>query len=104
LHEQDNDKIIRDAAGKDVLLAQEKGYDTYTKVADSKCIAAQKWWTANNAVWKNVRNKWQTVFDRKKDITLENKVENKALFSHLFNLKPDAEKASSDAIIDKFVK
>lgn len=103
-HEQDNDKLIRDDAGKDVLLAQEKGFDVYTKVADIKCIAAQKWWKENNALWKNVRDKWQTLFDRHKDLNLEAKVDRKALYSLLFDLKPTATKAESDAIIDKFVK
>jgi len=103
-HEQDNDKLIRDGSGKDVLLAQEKGLDVYTKVPDIKCIAGQKWWAANNALWKNVRDKWQTVFDRHKDLNLEAKVEKKALYSLLFDLKPDATKAETDVIIDKFVK
>ncbi|WP_433833561.1 DUF6607 family protein [Flavobacterium anhuiense] len=103
-HEQDNDKLVRDDAGKDVLLAQEKGFDVYTKVPDVKCIAAQKWWVANNALWKNVRDKWQTLFDRHKDLNLEAKVDRKALYSLLFDLKPDTAKAETDKIIDKFVK
>jgi len=103
-HEQDNDKLIRDDSGKDVLLAQEKGMDVYTKVADIKCIAGQKWWKENNALWKNVRDKWQTLFERNKNLNLEAKVDRKALYSLLFDLKPNATKAESDAIIDKFVK
>lgn len=103
-HEQDNQKLIRDDNGKDVLLAEEKGMDIYTKVADSKCLAAQKWWKENNALWKNVRDKWQTLFERNKDLNLEAKVNKKALYSLLFDLKPNATKAESDAIIDKFVK
>ena len=31
-HEQDNDKLVREADKKDVILAQEKGYNTYRKV------------------------------------------------------------------------
>jgi hypothetical protein len=103
-HEQDNDKLIRDDSGKDVLLAQEKGMDIYTKVPDIKCIAAQNWWKENNAVWKNVRDKWQTLFDRHKDLNLEPTVDKKPLFMFLFDLKPDVAKAETDAIIDKFVK
>ena len=103
-HEQDNQKLIRDDSGKDVLLAEEKGMDVYTKVADIKCLAGQKWWKENNALWKNVRDKWQTLFERNKDLNLEAKVDRKALYSLLFDLKPNATKAESDAIIDKFVK
>ena len=96
--------MIRDDSGKDVLLAQEKGFFVYTKVPDIKCIAGQKWWVANNALWKNVRDKWQTLFDRHQDLNLEAKVDRKALYSLLFDLKPNATKAESDAIINKFVK
>ncbi|MBP4139402.1 DUF6607 family protein [Flavobacterium geliluteum] len=103
-HEEDNDKLIRDNSGKDVLLAQEKGMDVYTKVPDIKCIAAQNWWKENTVLWKNVRDKWQTLFDRHKDLNLEAKVDKKALYSLLFDLKPDTKKADTDAIIDKFVK
>ena len=103
-HEQDNDKLIRDDSGKDVLLAQEKGMDVYTKVPDIKCIAGQKWWKENNALWKNVRDKWQTLFERHKDLNLEAKVDKKSLYSLLFDLKPNATKAETDVIIDKFVK
>lgn len=103
-HEQDNQKLIRDDSGKDVLLAEEKGMDIYTKVADSKCLAGQKWWKENNALWKNVRDKWQTLFERHKDLNLEAKVDRKTLYSLLFDLKPNATKAETDVIIDKFVK
>ena len=41
IHDQDNDKVIREDGKKDILLAQEKGYNTYVKVANSKCKAAQ---------------------------------------------------------------
>ncbi len=86
------------------MLAQEKGIDLYNKVPDIKCIAAQNWWKENNAVWKNVRDKWQTLFDRHKDLNLEPTVDKKPLFMFLFDLKPDVAKAETDAIIDKFVK
>ena len=44
LHEQDNDKVIRENGKEDVLLVQEKGYNVYRKVADEKCKAATDWW------------------------------------------------------------
>lgn len=102
-HEQDNDKIVRVDGGADYVLAQEKGMDTYKKVADAKCTAAQKWWKENENLWKNVRTKWDTVFDQNKDLKLEDKVNNKPLFVHLFDLKPNASKVESDVIIESFV-
>lgn len=104
LHEQDNSKIKRDDANKDVAIAQEKGLDLYTKVADSKCIAAQKWWKENDIMWKNVRAKWQAVFDKDKDLTLEKSVNNKPLFMHLFDLEATTSKNDTDAIIESFIK
>ncbi len=102
-HEQDNAKVLRTDAQKDYVVAEEKGFDVYTKVDDSKCVAAQKWWITNKPLWKNVRTKWDVIFAQDKDLILENKVERKPLYSYLFDLKPDATKAESDAIIDKFV-
>jgi hypothetical protein len=103
IHEQDNDKIIRDEKGQDVLLAQEKGMDIYTKVEDNKCKLAQNWWAINSEVWKKVRNKWDKVYAYNKDLSLEKKVNKKSLFSVLFDLKPSATQAEVDAIIDSFV-
>jgi len=104
IHDQDNAKILRDDAGKDVTLAREKGHDVYKKVADAKCIAAQKFWKENAPLWKNVRDKWATIFGRNKDLNLEEKVNKSPLYMHLFELKPTATKAESDKIIDSFVK
>lgn len=104
LHEQDNEKVLRDDKGTDTTLAHEKGMDYYKKVDDSKCKAAQQYWKENQALWANVRNKWQSVFDRDKDLTLESAIDGKPLFMHLFGLKPTATKAESDKIIDDFIK
>ena len=104
IHDQDNVKIVRDDAGNDTVLAYEKGHDTYTRVADSKCAAAQQYWAKNKNLWKNVRDKWTTVFARNKDLSLEPTVNNQPLFMHLFGLAPTAAKAESDKIIDSFVK
>lgn len=102
-HEQDNKKIMRDADGKDVLLAEEKGLDIYTKVDDSKCLLAQNWWKNNQILWVKVRSKWEKVYGANKDLALENKVNKKSLFSVLFDLKPTATQTEVDNIIDSFV-
>ena len=103
LHEQDNDKIIRDENGKDYVLAQEKGYDTYTKVDDSKCNVGINWWAKNKEVWKKVRAKWDAEFAKDKDLTLKKSVEKKPLFMYLFDLKADASTAEVNKIIDDFI-
>ena len=104
LHEQDNRKIIRNDKGNDTEVAKEKGLDIYVKVDDSKCKSAQDWWSENNKLWSNVRAKWQTIFDRNQTISLEEKIEHKQLYRHLFGLKPSAKKAETDKIIDSFLK
>lgn len=103
IHEQDNDKLIRDDQGNDVLLAQEKGLDVYTKVADSKCKIAQEYWKKNKEMWKKIRNKWELVYEKNKDLSLQKSVDEKPLYTHLFDLKPDATQTQIDAIIDAFI-
>ena len=99
LHEQDNSKIIRISGKEDVELAKEKGYNTYVRLDDSKCAAAKKWWTENGEKWEVVRNKWNQVYARNTDLNLETKVDNKALYKHLF--KDEVSEASQiDAIIE----
>lgn len=103
IHEQDNDKIVRDDKGTDVVLAQEKGVDVYTKVDDSKCQTAKNYWKKNAALWSKVRSKWAIEFKKNKDLSLQKLVEGKALYSHLFDLKSNASQAEVDKIIDRFI-
>ncbi len=104
IHEQDNDKVIRKLVEEDVLLAQEKGLNTYTKVADSKCIAAQDWWKENQAMWELVRNNWDEIFAKNKDLELKDKVEDKRLYQFLFDLEPTEKNQKIKKIITDFVK
>ena len=104
IHEQDNDKVIRKLGEEDVLLAQEKGLNTYTKVADSKCIAAQDWWKENQAMWELVRNNWDEIFAKNKDLELKDKVEDKRLYQFLFDLEPTEKNHKIKKIITDFVK
>ncbi|WP_405370198.1 DUF6607 family protein [Nonlabens sp. Asnod2-A12] len=103
LHDQDNHKIIKEEGKEDVLLAKEKGYNTYVKVDDSRCKAAANWWKENTAKWELVRAKWDNVYARNKDLALEEKVGNKVLYKHLFD-DTVTEKEQIDPIIESFVK
>lgn len=102
IHNQDNDKIVRNEKGEDYLLAQEKGYNTYTKVEDSRCQLAQEYWKKNEGFWAKARNKWQREFDKNKDIKLHRKVNDKPLYVHLEKLKKDANQQEIDATIEQF--
>jgi hypothetical protein len=103
IHDQDNDKIIRDEKGTDYLLAQEKGHNTYTKVDDSKCEVAQKWWRENKDFWKKVRTKWDVEFAKNKDIKLVAALDGKPLYMHLQKLKTDASQEEINRVIDSFI-
>ena len=102
LHDQDNSKVIREKGTKDVLLAKEKGYNTYVKVDDSRCQAAADWWKENQDKWKLVRTKWSDVYTRNQNLALESKVDNKVLYKYLFS--DDYTKADDiNEVIESFV-
>lgn len=103
IHNQDNEKIIRTGNGQDVLLAKEKGFDIYTKVEDSKCIIAQNYWKKNALVWKKVRDKWETIFVKDKDLVMQIPSDKQPLFMKLFALKPDSSRDEISAIIDNYI-
>jgi hypothetical protein len=103
-HDQDNDKVLRESGKEDVLVAKEKGYNSYVKVDDSRCAASAKWWKENEKKWALVRAKWDNVYAKNKDLTLEEKVDNKPLYKFLFEEEGYEDKAAIDGVIDSFVK
>lgn len=103
LHDQDNAKIIRQEGKEDITLAKEKGYNTYVKVEDSRCQGAINWWKEHDKKWATVRAKWSEVYNRNKDLHLEDKVDNKVLFKHLFDEELTNEE-DIDKTIESFVK
>ncbi|NIJ45680.1 hypothetical protein FHR24_002148 [Wenyingzhuangia heitensis] len=103
LHDQDNAKVIRENGKEDVILAREKGYNTYTKLDDSKCKAAQEWWAKNQGKWELVRNKWNKVYAKNQDLSLHAKVNNKLLYKYLFSEDYESEE-KINAIVDDFIK
>ena len=103
IHDQDNEKIIKAAGKEDVLLAKEKGYNTYVKVEDSRCAIAISWWKENAAKWEIVRSKWDEVYGRNQQLSLETKVNNKPLYKHLFE-EDVTTQSQINPIIESFVK
>lgn len=104
IHDQDNDKVIRVDKNEDVILAQEKGLNTYVKVDDSKCKSAQIWWQENQAMWRLVRHNWDEVFAKNSDLELKDKVDDQRLYQLLFDLELTAENKEIKTIITGFVK
>lgn len=101
LHEQDNDKIIRSDTA-DVLLVQEKGYNTYTRRDDSDCEAAQTWWKENKEMWTDVRSVWDDVYANHDELHLANKIDNKRLYEHLFFSEKEWKKDDIKALISTY--
>ena len=104
LHDQDNAKVIRAEGKDDVTLAKEKGFNTYVKVEDSRCQAAQDWWKAHQDKWSTVRAKWDEVYGRHKNLQLEEKVDNKLLYKYLFDDENYNTAKQINPVIDSFIK
>lgn len=99
IHDQDNQKIVRESGKEDFVLAEEKGINIYKRVEDSKCQAAKYWWLENSEYWQRVRNVWSDIYSRNEDLELENKFEGKKLYSVLFSM----DVKSSDKKIKKSI-
>lgn len=106
VHDQDNHKVVRKEGLVDFVLADEKGYNVYKRVDDSRCQAAQDWWQEHQDRWALVRSKWDEVFERNANLELREKVDNKVLFKYLLspeNIEDYDEEEEIDALIEKFV-
>lgn len=87
VHEQDNAKVIRE--GSDKVIAREKGWNTYTKTAESRCQPAKDWWQEKQAYWNDVRKVWDELFAIKKTLEFEKKIDGNVLFMKLFALEDE---------------
>ena len=85
IHDQDNSKIIRSKDKNDILIAKEKGFNSYKKVDDRRCKTAADWWIQNYSKWETVRDKWTEIYSRKTDLKLHSLVDSKPLYSYLFD-------------------
>ncbi|MGG8495778.1 DUF6607 family protein [Tenacibaculum sp. TC6] len=103
LHDQNNKKVIRNSGNDDLVLAHEKGYNTYVKVPDSRCKTAQDWWKKNEAKWKTVRLKWENVYNKHKTLSLKNKVDDQPLYKYLFSDETNSEEKINQ-VIESFIK
>ena len=103
VHDQDNFKVVKDSeSDSEVIIASEKGFNSYTRVDESNCKEAIKWWDENNEKWLLVLEKWNSIYSKKDDISLRQSVENKPLFSFLFD-ENVVKRDEIGLIIDRFV-
>jgi hypothetical protein len=105
VHDQDNKKVIRKDDKEDVILAEEKGYNVYRKVADKRCKLAQDWWEEHKDFWSLVKSEWSRIYAKEKDIQLKKEVDGKPIFMHMFALQDeDHDRQKVRETIDMFLK
>ena len=103
IHDQDNFKVVKDHnSNSEVIIASEKGLNIYTRVDESKCNEAINWWDENYVKWSFVVDKWNTIYSKKDDVSLRHSVEDKPLFSFLFD-ENIVKRDEIGLIIDRFV-
>lgn len=91
VHEQDNDKIAR-KDGADQLIAQEKGYNTYTLKDEKQCEYAKVWWSKHSAFWNKVRTEWAGLIKNGNTINLQTTLADKLLRDYLQELSDQFDK------------
>ena len=104
VHDQNNDKILREKRKKDFVMAEEKGINTYKRVPDERCKGAINWWQENQNFWSLVRSSWDDIYGNKKDLKLFEKVEGKRLYGILFSMDTNSNRESIEKILQSFVK
>ncbi len=111
IHEQDNQKIIRQD-GADKLLVEEKGVNSYKRLNEKECAAAKIYWEKNKIFWGKVRSRWENYFATHSSVELKTKVEGKVLHEYLFELakeyaagkiKPAEIDAKINGSVEKFI-
>ncbi|MBI1343128.1 MAG: hypothetical protein GC171_09355 [Terrimonas sp.] len=85
VHEQDNKKVIR-SGGKDRVLVEEKGYNTYKRVEEKECTAAKLYWDQHKVFWTRVREIWDAYLDKTDTLRLRDQVGGKKLHDNLLAL------------------
>jgi len=110
-HEQDNLKVIR-ANGKDEVLVEEKGWNTYVRKDASECAAGVAYWEKTKNYWTAVRHAWEAYMKDHKTVELKKTVDGKVMHDYLFalakeytsgKLKPADVDTKVKAILNQFV-
>ena len=104
IHDQDNKKIVREDGADDILLAKEKGYNTYDRVENSKCQAGIDWWKTNEAFWSNARDVWGDIYGTGKDIELDADADAKHIYDVLFGMDLATKPNEIKKELKKFIK
>ena len=104
IHDQDNDKIIRAEGHEDIVLAQEKGFNTYHKIEDAACLYGQNWWSENKDKWAIIRSVWDELYTSKEDLALNMKVDGIKLHKTMFDLDVSTKKSKVKKALKPYIK
>jgi hypothetical protein len=85
-HLQSNYKLETE---EDVVLAWEKGTNTYTRTEDYDFSAAHKYWDETHKFWAKVREEWNDRFAEKETIHVTQPDETKVLWREILTLADD---------------
>ncbi len=104
IHVQDNKKLLSDGNSKKVI-AEEKGLNSYTRIDEKQCELAKDYWQENQSYWGRVVDQWNSrVFKNSQNFTLNDKIEGKRLYEHLFFLSTDKSPNEIGDLIETYVK
>ena len=100
-HEQDNVKVMLEGE-EEVVIAEEKGRNTYVRVDKDRCQAAQNYWEEHRAFWQVVRDEWvkHLTTDVNSTLSLQGKVDGKPLYVHFMDHPTD----DVSEIIESFIQ
>ena len=102
IHDQDNDKIIREKR-KDDFVTPRKG-STPIQELMMNVVKVQYWWEENKTFWALVRASWANIYGKNKDLKLDEKVDGKRLYEILFSMPTTTDKETILKTLKSFVK
>lgn len=104
LHFQDNKKVLRKDGEEDQVIAEEIGKEYYTRIDDGDCVIAEKFWKEYGPLWKAVRDEWESIMNRKKDLYILPDKKDTYLYGKLMKLEAnqleEARKAVREYVLD----
>jgi len=88
IHEELNQKVVLDAAGKlraeRPVLARETGLNRYERIVDHDFSAGDDYWRRTGAFWADVRAAWEEIKSDKARFEITPRVDDQLLFQAMF--------------------
>jgi hypothetical protein len=109
MHEQDNVKLVLKPDGSTEALVREVGVNSYERTKEYDFSAGRDYWNKTAAFWQVARAAWTDSMAKRREFTLETKLDDKPRFEALFALADRAAngetiaRADVDAVLDRAV-